>query len=232
MILILNIETSADYCSVSLADTGKIIDTLIEKEERSHASLLAVSIEKLIKRNNLSIQNLNAVAISQGPGSYTGLRIGTSTAKGICYGLNIPLIAIDTLKAMSWGAKQKLNNIESENEIQLCPMLDARRMEIYTALYDFNLNTISEARPVILDEETVQEFDSNSFVFFGSGIEKFKTLVNIDENRFINELVPTSDYLAELSFSAFQNQEFVDTAYFEPFYLKEFVATTPKRKVL
>lgn len=232
MAFILNIETSAEYCSVTLADKGTIVDSLTEKEERSHASSLAVIIDEILKKNNCTIQNINAVAISKGPGSYTGLRIGTSTAKGICYGLNTPLIAVDTLKAMSWGAKQKWLEKSRDDNILFCPMLDARRMEIYSALFDFQLQSIEPAHPVILNDETLKDFLNHEYVFFGSGTEKFKTLINSNNYQFIDDLVPHSDSLAELSFQAYNNNEFEDTAYFEPFYLKKFVATTPKRKVI
>lgn len=232
MALIMNIETSAEHCSVTLADKGIIIDSLTEKEERSHASSLAVLIDKIIQKNNLSINSLSAVAISQGPGSYTGLRIGTSTAKGICYGLDIPLIAVDTLQAMSWGVKQTLKVDKSEGEILFCPMLDARRMEIYTATYNYQLSQKKSTTSIVLDNETVEDFKDKRNVFFGSGIEKFKSLINTEDYIFIDNLVPHSDFLSELSFKLFQKNDFVDTAYFEPFYLKEFVATTPKKKVL
>ncbi len=232
MNLILNIETSADYCSVTLAESGKIIDSLTEKEERSHASVLAVLIDTILKKNNTNIENLNAVAISKGPGSYTGLRIGTSTAKGICYGLNIPLIAIDTLKAMTWGAKQEWLSKGGSKDVNFCPMIDARRMEIYTALFDFDLKNLEPASPYILDEESIHVYENKNFVFFGSGIEKFKTIIDVEKYQFVDNLSASSDFLVELSYLAFQKSEFENTAYFEPFYLKEFVATTPKRKVI
>lgn len=236
MALILSIETSEKICSVALSNGTGLIGSTESVGEKSHASLLTVLIDKLLSSHNVSFSELSAVAISKGPGSYTGLRIGVSTAKGICYGLNIPLIAVSTLNTMcicflksSYAIKNKIQ----EKDVLLCPMIDARRMEVYRQL----LKTNGEQVGVIVAEEInsnsfSEELKTKAIYFFGSGAEKTKAVLNKDSAYFIDGINPHATNMVELAYTAYENKQFEDVAYFEPYYLKDFVATIPKKKVL
>lgn len=231
MALILNIETSTNVCSAAISRNGEVIDLLENFEGQSHASLLTVFIEKLFKQNSLQFSDLDAVSISEGPGSYTGLRIGVSVAKGICYAQNKPLIAINTLKAMAMMAKETISDI-SQNAL-FCPMIDARRMEVYSALFDTDLNNYRKTIAEVIEENAYQEELINKPIyFFGDGANKCTDKI-IHKNAIFNkDIYPSAKYMARLSQIAFEKNDFKDVAYFEPFYLKDFVATTPKKKVL
>lgn len=216
MSLILNLETATKNCSVALAKDGKTIACKeIAAQNFSHAEKLHVFIEEILSENNIQFSDLNAIAVSQGPGSYTGLRIGVSSAKGLCYALNIPLIAIDTLQLL---AKQ----ITIENGIIL-PMIDARRMEVFSAFYDKNHIQIRTTQAEIIDESSYQEI-SGTIHLVGDGIEKFKNTLTDEKFIFHSDAVfPSAKEMSELSFNKFKIKDFVDVAYFEPFYLKDFV---------
>lgn len=216
MALILNIETATKNCSVSLSNEGKtIVCKELAEQNFSHAEKLHLFIAEVLAENNFKFSDLKAVAVSQGPGSYTGLRIGVSSAKGLCYALGIPLIAIDTLQLL---AKQ----IQIENGIIL-PMIDARRMEVFTAFYDKNYKQIRNVQAEIIDENSYNEI-TEVLHLVGDGTAKFEnTLTN---EKFVfhpNVIFPSANEMSELSFEKFQKQEFVDVAYFEPFYLKDFL---------
>lgn len=227
MAIILNIETSSPVCSVCLAKDGKMLGIRETSEEKSHATLLTVFVNELLEENNLKITDLDAVSVSEGPGSYTGLRIGVSTAKGICYGIDKPLIAISTLDALAFSVCENI----SEN-VLLCPMIDARRMEIYTAFYNSKAERISEIQPLIVDENSFEnELKNNKIVMFGSGAEKCKSLFK-NNVEYIDNIMHSSSFMCELSEISFQKNKFVDVAYFEPFYLKEFMVTTSKKEGL
>lgn len=232
MAFILNIETSGYTCSVAISDDDNVILTKESDEKNSHSIKLAPLTNELLKTLNLKTDQINAVAISRGPGSYTGLRIGTSFAKGLCYSLNIPLLAIDTLKLMCVNVLQKFS---LSNESILCPMIDARRMEVYTALYDTSLNNISEIQPLILNQETFEQYHNNELYFFGSGMNKWKELANAKNSsnfRFIPDILPKAESMASLSYRLFKEKKYEDTAYFEPFYLKDFIAGTSTKNKL
>ncbi len=216
MALILNIETATKNCSVSLSNEGKtIVCKEIAAQNFSHAEKLHLFIAEVLAENNLVFSDLSAVAVSQGPGSYTGLRIGVSSAKGFCYALNIPLIAVDTLQLL---AKQ----IQIEKGIIL-PMIDARRMEVFTAFYDKNFNQIRNVQAEIIDENSYAEIDEILHLV-GDGTEKFKTTLTNDKFVFhSNVIYPSAKEMSALSYEKFQNHDFVDVAYFEPFYLKDFL---------
>lgn len=226
MAIILNIETSTPVCSAAIAINGKVIGLKESFEDKSHASLLTIFIEELFTENNLKPEQLNAVSVSEGPGSYTGLRIGVSVAKGICYAKKIPLIAINTLQAMALMASESLPD---ENHL-LCPMIDARRMEVYSALYS---NRVEEKRKVlaeIIDEKSYhEELTQNKVVFFGNGADKCKTQIVNSNAIFLEGIYPSAKFMAALSQKAFENNQFKDAAYFEPFYLKDFVGTVSKK---
>ena len=216
MPLILNLETATKNCSVALAKDGKTIACKeIAAQNFSHAEKLHVFIAEILSENNIQFSDLHAIAVSQGPGSYTGLRIGVSSAKGLCYALNIPLIALDTLQLL---AKQ----ITVENGIIL-PMIDARRMEVFSAFYDKNHIQIRTTQAEIIDESSYQEI-SGTIHLVGDGIEKFKNTLTDEKFIFHSDVVfPSAKEMSELSFDKFKKNDFVDVAYFEPFYLKDFV---------
>ncbi|NPA35482.1 MAG: tRNA (adenosine(37)-N6)-threonylcarbamoyltransferase complex dimerization subunit type 1 TsaB [Chlorobi bacterium] len=229
--LILNIETSTDVCSVALSDNGIVTAKKELFQPNSHSTHLTLLIQELFKTSGTpEMKELNAVAVSAGPGSYTGLRIGTSVAKGICYALGIPLIAIDTLTIITTGAFKKLTNEEKKSSL-FAPMIDARRMEVYTALHSADLKVIEKTNALIIDEESfADKLKDNRIFFFGNGAAKCKEIINHQNAVFIDNVVPLAANMSELSEQAFQNNDFVDVAYFEPFYLKSFVATISKKK--
>ena len=192
----------------------------------NHAALLSVFIAEALEVLKSQGKSLNAVAVSSGPGSYTGLRIGVSTAKGLCYGLDIPLIAVSTLEVL---AAEALKSFEGNENVLFCPMIDARRMEVYSAFYDSKLNLKREISADIIDSDSYSEILSTQPVyFFGNGAEKCKTTLTHSNARFIENLVPLATNMISLAEKAYSEQKFVDTAYFEPFYLKEFQTTTAK----
>lgn len=230
MAYILHIETATEVCSVSVAKDGQILYSKEETKGPSHASMLGVFVEDALKYIRANGLQLDAVAVSSGPGSYTGLRIGVSEAKGLCYGLSIPLIAIESLKIMA-AEFMKFNTIAATD--LLCPMIDARRMEVYDAVYDGQLDVKRQISADIIDKNSFQEFLGNAKVyFFGNGSAKCKEVLHHTNAVFVDGVYPQSVNMAELAEDAFHKKEFVDVAYFEPFYLKEFVATTPKNKIL
>ncbi len=227
MSCILNIETSTETCSVAVAQDGGIIFEKINNEPNSHTKYLAKFVEEALSFAESHAIPLDAVAVSSGPGSYTGLRIGVSTAKGICYGKNVPLIAIPTLKLLC--VKPLLSDdIEDENAL-LCPMIDARRMEAYTAIYDRALREVREVKAEVIDATTYNEWlDKGLVYFFGNGAEKCKEIINHPNARFIDNVVPTAKSMLPLAELAIAKGQYEDVAYFEPFYLKDFVAIKSK----
>lgn len=226
---ILHIETSTTVCSVAISFNEKIIFTKKDFQGLNHAALLSLFIEEgmsLLKKENIK---LDAIAVSSGPGSYTGLRIGVSTAKGLCYGLEIPLIALDTLKILLQGALKQ----HADNHALFCPMIDARRMEVYDEILDAQGNTIRETSADIIDNESFSSFLNKSKVyFFGNGSDKCSSVITHQNAEYINNIYPLAENMVDLAIASFEKKEFADLAYFEPFYLKEFQATSPKNKVL
>ncbi|MCE7994609.1 MAG: tRNA (adenosine(37)-N6)-threonylcarbamoyltransferase complex dimerization subunit type 1 TsaB [Roseivirga sp.] len=226
MSLILSIETSTNVCSVALTKDGSTLATQKLYLEKSHSTLLTVVIQSLLDHTEVHKEDLSAIAVSKGPGSYTGLRIGVSTAKGLCYALDKPLVAVNTLKAMA----QELSQYNSKGML-LCPMLDARRMEVYTALFDADLNEIEPTKALILDESSFLEtLAENNVLFFGNGSDKLKSLVGENANaHFVENITPSASAVGVLAARALGEGRAVDVAYFEPFYLKDFRATKPKK---
>lgn len=229
MSYILNIETATEVCSVAISEANKVIFEKESKEGPSHATLLGVFVEEAVRFVRSQKIDLDAVAVSCGPGSYTGLRIGVSEAKGICYGMDIPLIAIKTPLIM---AQWIVESGRVEDNSLLCPMIDARRMEVYSAIYSSSLDEVREIRADIVDENTYKEYiDQSPVYFFGNGADKCKTTIVHDNARFLEGVYPSAKYMARLSEQAFLQKEFVDVAYFEPFYLKDFVTTVSKKNL-
>ena len=236
MAKILNIETSTGVCSVAYGNNGKVIAKKELYETNSHASNLTVLIEQLFESDNTpTLKEIDAVAISSGPGSYTGLRIGVSSAKGICYALNKPLIAIDSMRILTYPLVNTLNKEWNNSSLPVlfCPLMDARRMEVYTAVFDSQLNFKEAVSAKIVDENTfISLLKANKVIFFGNGLEKCKTTLCHKNAVFIDNCHPVAANLVSMAENAYQHGTFEDTAYFEPFYLKDFVATTPKKKIL
>lgn len=217
MAFLLNIETSTTNCSVALSKNGEVY---LLKEDNSanysHAERLHVYIDEVFKLAKIQPKDLSAIAVSQGPGSYTGLRIGVSAAKGLCFALGIPLIAIPTLEVLAHKVKIK--------EGYIVPMLDARRMEVYTAVYDHHYLSIESTSAKILEDYSLSEFlESNPVYFIGNATDKAKTVIKHSNAIFLTEY-PSAQQMCSLSFNKFQNQDFKDLAYFEPYYLKDFIA--------
>lgn len=223
---ILHIETSTNVCSVALSVDGKCIFSIADEKGQNHATLLSPFIEQALTCLKQQELTLDSVAVSSGPGSYTGLRIGVSTAKGLCYGYNKPLIAVSTLEIICMGVLK--TQIIHPNAV-LCPMIDARRMEVYTALYNPDLSIIQDVHAAIIDDKSFAEIlNSQQVYFFGNGAEKCKEILNHPNAVFLNSIDPLAENMILLAENKFSNGEFVDVAYYEPFYLKEFQATTPK----
>lgn len=220
MALILSLETSSKACSVALHNHGELIKSLEIHEAQAHASKLALLISDILKGSAIEINRIEAIAVSAGPGSYTGLRIGTSTAKGICFALNIPLIAIKTLHLLAWQVqdKQRMNGL-------LCPMIDAKRMEVYCQVLNSDMQIISPVQAKVIDETSFKELlQDHKLFFFGDGAEKCKSVVNHVNANFIDDVYPSASALGRIAFLKFRKKEFEDLKDFVPFYLKDFVA--------
>jgi tRNA threonylcarbamoyladenosine biosynthesis protein TsaB len=232
MAAILNIETATPLCSVALAIDGRLIAQRETREEKSHAARLTVFIDEILKAENLRIRDLHAIAIGKGPGSYTGLRIGVSTAKGLCYGAGIPLIAVGTLRIMFNYAIEicRERSIPLDENALFCPMIDARRMEVFSCLYKASGEEKEPISAKIIDDITYASIlQTTKIIFFGSGMDKCREVLTHPNAYFLDEIYPHAAALAALSEAKFQNKQFENLAYFEPFYLKEFVATVPKK---
>jgi len=221
MALILNIETATKNCSVGLSKNGEVLLVKeVAEQNFSHAEKLHVFIEEVFAEANLKLTDLDAIAVSQGPGSYTGLRIGVSAAKGLCYALSIPLIAVDTLEVIA-------RKIKVDNGI-IVPMIDARRMEVFSAFFDANFNKIRETKAEVIDASSYQEI-SGSIHLVGDGAMKLKDVLTYSKFHYYPELeFPSATEMAVISQQKFENKQFEDVAYFEPFYLKDFVLITKR----
>ena len=219
--LILQLETATTMCSVALASGGEILAVKELNERNVHASQITLFIDEVMKAAGKSYQDLDAVSISKGPGSYTGLRIGVSTAKGLCFALDIPLIAVDTLEAMASG--YLLSHAIAENTL-LCPMVDARRMEVYTAIFNEHLGLVEGVEAKILDESTFNEYlYEHPVVFFGDGASKSQALYSESVNYQYVEFENSAAHMSAISLRKLLNGETENLAYFEPFYLKDFI---------
>jgi len=228
--IILNIETSTNVCSVALSENSACLFSKSNAEGMNHAALLSVFIAEALGVLKSKDKKLDAVAVSSGPGSYTGLRIGVSTAKGLCYGYGIPLIAVSTLEVLT---VQALEMAEDKENALFCPMIDARRMEVYAAFYNGKGVIQREIAADIIDSASYAGIlDAQPVYFFGNGADKCKTTLTHFNARFIDNLVPLAINMILFSERAFVEKQFVDTAYFEPFYLKEFHTTAKSSKKL
>lgn len=227
MSCILHIETSTEACSVAVSEDGMTVFNEEDLKGPSHAVQLGVFVDEALSFVDSRAMPVDAVAVSCGPGSYTGLRIGVSMAKGICYGRNVPLIALPTLQVMCVPV---LLYQDLPEDALLCPMIDARRMEVYAAVYDRALNVKRETAADIVDENSYLEFlDKGPVYFFGNGSAKCREKITHPNAHFIEEMRPLAKWMFPLAEKAFLKGDFKDVAYFEPFYLKEFVASRPKK---
>lgn len=225
---ILHIETATQVCSCALSCNGELVFNRESHATQSHATLLGVFVEEAIKFSRENSIIIHAIAVSSGPGSYTGLRIGVSEAKGLAYGLGTKLIAIPTLSILTWTMRHKV-----DKNTLLAPMIDARRMEVYTSIFDTSLNIIEPTEAKIIDKDSFKDILSKQKVaFFGDGAFKCKEVIDHPNAIFIPDVYPLASNMIELSQQAYLESKFEDIAYFEPFYLKDFVATKPKNKVL
>lgn len=234
MSLILCIETGTDVCSVGIARDGELLSLRESDMGRDHARLVAVYVDELLKETDLRPEELDAVAVGMGPGSYTGLRIGVSFAKGLCYGLNIPLIAVGSLDAMTQVAIEDYEagiiSVENWDEALLCPMVDARRMEVYTQIFDNACQPLSEVSAEVISEQSFEQWRKDRrLVIFGNGAAK--CLEVLKDVTYIN-VTPSARGLARLAHQRFEEGKFEDIAYFEPFYLKDFIVIPSKKKLL
>ncbi len=234
MALILSLETSTTVCSAALHHDGNLLTSKELLTPQSASSQLAPIIDQLLKDSKISSKEINAVAVASGPGSYTGLRIGVATAKGLCFALQIPLIAINTLELMAYQVVNSSTSPSPEErgqggEVLLCPMLDARRMEVYCLLTDLNLNIIEQTQAKIIDQESFKEWlDRRTIFFFGNGADKCKDIIKHINAIFIQDINPSASQLGEMAFQKFIRNEVEDLSSFEPHYLKEFMIKKPK----
>lgn len=232
MAVILNIETSTKVCSAAVTAEGMIMRHFEDYEGRNHAALLSDFIKGCMDFLAEKELKLDAVAVSMGPGSYTGLRIGLSEAKGLCYALDIPLIGVNTLELMATRVMFSTDYVDPDSI--LVPMIDARRMEVYTAAYDFGLAELITPQPLILDENAYADIlaSGRPVLFFGDGMEKSKAVIKADNAVFVEGVDPLAVDMIALAERNFARREFLDTAYSVPLYLKDFQATKPRNKVL
>jgi tRNA threonylcarbamoyladenosine biosynthesis protein TsaB len=231
--LILNIETATAVCSVALAKDGQLLGLKESNTRNNHSSALPLFIDEVIKRTNVSLTDIDAIAVSEGPGSYTGLRIGVAAAKGLCYALEKPLIGVSTLRAMAYGMAHRDSAITTAY-ILFCPMIDARRMEVYCAIFDEKGNEIREVRAEIINETSFMKFlEKNKIVFAGDGALKCRSLFEKHPNAvFAEDFQTSAKFMIPLSEEKSLQKKFEDLAYFEPYYLKDFIAGKPRVKGL
>lgn len=220
--LLLNIDTATETAIVSIAKDGYILHEAINKEQKDHASFLHTAIKLICKKAGVGLNQLNAIAVAAGPGSYTGLRVGMASAKGICFALNIPLIAIGTLDVMAWQSINETKNLQLPIPVLFCPMIDARRMEVFTAMFQNDLTPCVNPHALVLDEKSFANYLlTNKIVFSGDGAEKWKQLCTSENAIFLNTEA-NALYMNQLSYKKFLNNEFENIAYVQPLYVKEF----------
>ena len=232
MATILNIETSTEVCSVALTSEGQVLDHSENYEGQTHATMLSQYVQQALKYARTREVSIDAIAVSIGPGSYTGLRIGLSEAKGLAFGLNVPLIGVNTLQLLAVSAM--FNHFIDEDKLLYVPMIDARRMEVYTAAYTPALEALVEPQAMILDEHSFESLlnEGYTLVAVGNGSDKAREVLKHDHMRFIAGIKPVALEMMALAEKAFREQQFIDVAYSTPLYLKEFQATKPKNPIL
>lgn len=227
---ILCIDTSTDICSVILGNHEGILYERVSREGRDHSAKAGVFVDEILKEASLvGINKPDAIAVCSGPGSYTGLRIGVSLAKGLCYGYDLPLIAVDSLEVM---AREVADNNKLEDEAILCPMIDARRMEVYASLWSSGMELVGDPEAKIIDESSYEDFKDKPFYYFGTGAEKCQEMLSGAPFKYIPDTTPMAHTLLIPALDRFAAEKFEDLAYFEPFYLKQFQTTVSKKNLL
>lgn len=223
---LLHIESTSTVCSVAISENENLIALKEVNDGFSHAENLHLFIQDVLQQSRLTINQLEAISISSGPGSYTGLRIGFASAKGLAYALNIPLIKVDTLKSLS---KSVLDSVKIE--AYYCPLIDARRMEVYYALHTNDLIEVEKPNNLVISTESINVFEMDKAIyFFGDGLEKSKPLLNtLNDFYFVENVMPSAKHLIPLAYEKFNENDFEDLAYAEPFYLKDFFFTKPSK---
>ncbi len=228
MAILLCIETTTEICSVAISNNNQLLALEEVNLNNSHAKLLMSLIDKALLTANVSLNAINAVCFSEGPGSYTGLRIGLSTAKGLCYALDKKLIHVSTLQSIAWGMRK-----EKLLDAYYCPLIDAKRMEVYTAIYDTHLALIEDVKSKIITEDTFTEIaKEHTLVLAGNGLDKCKKVLQSTPNLIFINIQTSAAYMIELAYEKYEKQQFENVAYVEPFYLKEFIAGKPRVKGL
>ena len=232
--MIICLETSTRVCSVALCDSNGTVVLKESSEDKSHASLLTVFIEELLANAGIRARDLQAVAVSKGPGSYTGLRIGVSTAKGIAYAASIPLIGIETTLSMFHGITEELKKKYGlDNNSVYVPMLDARRMEVYYSILTSEGKTVKEVNAEVINDKSFVDIPDNvKILIFGDGAPKCRHILNRDNILFTDEFRVSAAYMYKPAFKSLKESQFEDVAYFEPFYLKDFLTSRPKKNIL
>jgi tRNA threonylcarbamoyladenosine biosynthesis protein TsaB len=222
---ILHIDTATSVGSVCLSKDGQPLQTLVNDKQQDHAATMVLFVQELMKQQQITPADLDAIAVSAGPGSYTGLRVGVATAKGLCYTWEKPLIAVSTLQIMAQGMLSRTNDMNA----LYCPMLDARRMEVYTAIYDATLHTTIAPHALILTPEAFSaQIAQNKIYFFGNGSDKWQQLMSPHDNALFVPYILNAADMVPLATAAYQRRNFEDVAYFSPFYLKPFHSTMKK----
>ena len=217
---ILCVDTSSFICSVSVFENLSLISSNSSELEKSHSKLIIQLIDQSLKDAKIKINEVDAFAVSMGPGSYTGLRIGVSTIKGLCYSLEKPLISINTLEILS---KSALNHINNYNDFFICPMIDARRMEVFTKMLDNDFNEVEKDKALILDDKSFNDICGGKLIyFFGDGSNKFQKITNNKNFHFIDNIISSSKHMGELANIKYENNQFENLTTFEPFYIKDF----------
>ncbi|MCQ2608934.1 MAG: tRNA (adenosine(37)-N6)-threonylcarbamoyltransferase complex dimerization subunit type 1 TsaB [Bacteroidales bacterium] len=225
---ILSIETATGVCSVAIHEDGKCVALREIKEANAHSEKLTVLIEELLQERSLQVKDCNAIAVSIGPGSYTGLRIGASVAKGLCYACSLPVITVDTLQALALSCKNKVGDTNPDNIYM--PMIDARRMEVYTSQWNWQMERLEDTRALVVTYEAKASFEPTKHYFFcGDGSEKCRETLESPNITFVDGIYATAESVGYIASEMYDRQEFADVAYFEPFYLKEFQAAPPKK---
>jgi tRNA threonylcarbamoyladenosine biosynthesis protein TsaB len=232
--MIICLETATNLCSVALCDSAGVISLRESNDSRTHASMLTLFIIEILKENGINASDLEAIAVSKGPGSFTGLRIGVSAAKGIAYAASIPLIAIETTFLMFRGMVQgKYGEKGADVSKLFCPMLDARRMEVYYAIYDSSGNTVKSISADVITEASFNDIpESRKIIFFGDGAAKCREVIKRPNVYFDDDFRISASHMCSPAFKALNNHQFEDVAYFEPFYLKDFITSKPKKNIL
>jgi tRNA threonylcarbamoyladenosine biosynthesis protein TsaB len=224
MSYILNLHTATETAIINVAKDEEVLGTFINYDTKQHAALLHTAIRELLETNNIDIKKLNAVGVSSGPGSYTGIRVGLATAKGLCYALNIPLLTFNSLELIALSAAKFMK----DDKALYCPMIDARRMEVFTAVYSYTLQELIPPSAMILDENSFADIlNLNKVYFSGSGNDKFKSITKSANSFFINETISTES-LAAISWKKFKENNFEDIPYVQPLYIKDFFTVLKK----